>query len=86
MTITVSTSPPHVATYNKAIKVTVDGPREPRSKTSKLKLFKFIFIVWEGVHFFGSKEREPLPNKLRISFLRVWVLCDRLGSVLVDTT
>lgn len=48
LTITVSTSPPHVATYNKAIKVTVDGPREPRSKTSKLKLFQYI--SWkEGV-------------------------------------
>ncbi|KAJ8916778.1 hypothetical protein NQ315_005783 [Exocentrus adspersus] len=31
----VSTSPPQVATYNKAIKVTVDGPREPRSKTTR---------------------------------------------------
>lgn len=35
ITITISTSPPQVATYSKAIKVTVDGPREPRSKTSK---------------------------------------------------
>ncbi|XP_018566130.1 protein lozenge-like isoform X4 [Anoplophora glabripennis] len=34
ITITVNTSPPQVATYNKAIKVTVDGPREPRSKTN----------------------------------------------------
>ncbi|KAI4456490.1 runt related [Holotrichia oblita] len=34
LTITVSTQPPQVATYNKAIKVTVDGPREPRSKTN----------------------------------------------------
>ncbi|XP_074036072.1 uncharacterized protein isoform X2 [Leptinotarsa decemlineata] len=34
ITITVSTMPPQVATYNKAIKVTVDGPREPRSKTN----------------------------------------------------
>ncbi|KAG8234280.1 hypothetical protein J437_LFUL006525 [Ladona fulva] len=33
LTIIVSSSPPQVATYNKAIKVTVDGPREPRSKT-----------------------------------------------------
>ncbi|XP_050734980.1 runt-related transcription factor 3-like isoform X2 [Eriocheir sinensis] len=33
LTITVSTSPPQVATYSKAIKVTVDGPREPRSKS-----------------------------------------------------
>lgn len=35
LTITVSTNPPQVATYTKAIKVTVDGPREPRSKTSE---------------------------------------------------
>ncbi|CAB3230878.1 unnamed protein product [Arctia plantaginis] len=34
LTITISTTPPQVTTYNKAIKVTVDGPREPRSKTS----------------------------------------------------
>ncbi|XP_076357627.1 runt-related transcription factor 2-like [Tachypleus tridentatus] len=33
LTITLSTSPPQIATYSKAIKVTVDGPREPRSKT-----------------------------------------------------
>ncbi|XP_078472464.1 runt-related transcription factor 3-like isoform X5 [Lampetra planeri] len=31
LTITVFTSPPQVATYHRAIKVTVDGPREPRS-------------------------------------------------------
>lgn len=30
LTITVATNPPIVATYSKAIKVTVDGPREPR--------------------------------------------------------
>lgn len=32
MTITVFTNPPQVATYHRAIKVTVDGPREPRSE------------------------------------------------------
>lgn len=32
MTITVNTDPPQVATYMRAIKVTVDGPREPRRK------------------------------------------------------
>ncbi|EEC06544.1 conserved hypothetical protein [Ixodes scapularis] len=32
ITITLSTNPPQVATYSKAIKVTVDGPREPRSE------------------------------------------------------
>ncbi|XP_055512297.1 runt-related transcription factor 3 isoform X2 [Leucoraja erinacea] len=33
LTITVFTSPPQVATYHRAIKVTVDGPREPRSSS-----------------------------------------------------
>lgn len=37
ITITISTYPSQIATYTKAIKVTVDGPREPRSKQSKLK-------------------------------------------------
>lgn len=33
-------TPDQVATYSKAIKVTVDGPREPRSKQSKFCLSK----------------------------------------------
>ncbi|EFX83576.1 transcription factor runt-like protein [Daphnia pulex] len=33
LTITICTSPPVVTTYNKAIKISVDGPREPRSKS-----------------------------------------------------
>ncbi|KAK2711228.1 hypothetical protein QYM36_012418, partial [Artemia franciscana] len=36
LTITIGTTPPQVATYTKAIKVTVDGPREPRSKTRSI--------------------------------------------------
>ncbi|CRK96682.1 CLUMA_CG009902, isoform A [Clunio marinus] len=43
LTITVSTSPPQITTYNKAIKVTVDGPREPRSKTRQQQQFHFAF-------------------------------------------
>lgn len=46
LTITVSSNPPQVATYNKAIKVTVDGPREPRSKTrqqQQLRAFASAF-------------------------------------------
>lgn len=35
LTIMLNSCPPQVATYAKAIKVTVDGPREPRSKTSE---------------------------------------------------
>lgn len=42
VTITISTYPCQIATYNKAIKVTVDGPREPRSKQSKF----YIFFPW----------------------------------------
>jgi len=38
LTIIVSSSPPQMATYSKAIKVTVDGPREPRSKTREYQL------------------------------------------------
>ncbi|XP_076307695.1 uncharacterized protein LOC143223507 isoform X5 [Tachypleus tridentatus] len=38
LTITVSSHPPEVATYNKAIKVTVDGPREPRNASISLHL------------------------------------------------
>ncbi|KPP60476.1 hypothetical protein Z043_121523 [Scleropages formosus] len=38
LTITVFTSPPQVATYHRAIKVTVDGPREPRRKYTRLPL------------------------------------------------
>uniref|UniRef100_A0A182QML3 Runt domain-containing protein n=1 Tax=Anopheles farauti TaxID=69004 RepID=A0A182QML3_9DIPT len=34
LTITICTTLPQVTTYCKAIKVTVDGPREPRSKTN----------------------------------------------------
>ena len=40
VTITVLTSPAQYATYAHAIKVTVDGPREPRSKLS-LSFFHF---------------------------------------------
>ncbi|XP_023850451.1 runt-related transcription factor 3 isoform X2 [Salvelinus sp. IW2-2015] len=37
LTITVFSGPPQVATYHRAIKVTVDGPREPRRHRVKLE-------------------------------------------------
>lgn len=43
LTIIVSTTPPQIATYSKAIKVTVDGPREPRSKTRQHNFHHFPF-------------------------------------------
>jgi runt-related transcription factor len=53
LTIIVSTSPPQIATYNKAIKVTVDGPREPRSKTRQ-----------QGFHHFPFGPRPFAPDPL----------------------
>lgn len=45
LTITIATYPVQIASYTKAIKVTVDGPREPRSKQSKFfSLLFFCFI------------------------------------------
>lgn len=35
ITITINSFPMQIASYTKAIKVTVDGPREPRSKQSE---------------------------------------------------
>jgi len=33
--ITIFSNPPQIAVYRNAIKVTADGPREPRAKISK---------------------------------------------------
>lgn len=65
LTITVSSNPPQITTYNKAIKVTVDGPREPRSKTSKCLvdiqshiLFQSIFIWMISDLYFRVKIKK----------------------------
>lgn len=39
VSITVATEPPQTATYSHAIKVTVDGPREPRRKFKNITQF-----------------------------------------------
>lgn len=52
LSITIDTCPyPQVATYNKAIKVTVDGPREPRSKSSEYSLLQTTTIT-SSLHYF----------------------------------
>jgi hypothetical protein len=48
ITIIISTVPLQVATYNKAIKVTVDGPREPRSKIRHPSFHPFAFAAAGG--------------------------------------
>lgn len=56
VTITISTYPCQIATYTKAIKVTVDGPREPRSKQSKFirTLFSYYLsdVFYDFLFFF----------------------------------
>lgn len=45
LTITIATNPPQVATYLKAIKVTVDGPREPRNKMSECNIYLILLSI-----------------------------------------
>ncbi|XP_063365488.1 runt-related transcription factor 1-like [Cydia amplana] len=60
LTIMLATSPPQVVTYQKAIKVTVDGPREPRSKTRHHGFHPFHF----GPRFAPDPLMGSLPFKL----------------------
>ncbi|XP_042866673.1 protein lozenge-like isoform X2 [Penaeus japonicus] len=65
LTITISTSPPQVATYTKAIKVTVDGPREPRSKS------RSSGFPWLGRPFLHPLEHlrpDPLAASLALKY------------------
>lgn len=57
LSICISTSPAQMATYSKAIKVTVDGPREPRSKIRHQGFHPFAF----GPQRFGP---DPLMGGL----------------------
>ncbi|XP_005177045.1 segmentation protein Runt [Musca domestica] len=57
LSIVISTNPIQIATYNKAIKVTVDGPREPRSKIRHPGFHPFAF----GPQRFGP---DPLMGGL----------------------
>ncbi|MEJ1282962.1 hypothetical protein NN561_013926 [Cricetulus griseus] len=43
LTITVFTNPPQVATYHRAIKITVDGPREPRRRVYRVGVARTRF-------------------------------------------
>ncbi|XP_054716119.1 runt-related transcription factor 3-like [Uloborus diversus] len=61
LTITLSTSPPQVATYVKAIKVTVDGPREPRRQQYHLRAFASAF-----------GQRSPFLDPRLVDPLREW--------------
>ncbi|KAJ9573921.1 hypothetical protein L9F63_008694, partial [Diploptera punctata] len=69
LTIIVSSSPPQMATYSKAIKVTVDGPREPRSKTRHHQPFHPFHFGPRPFHFGpsldpGQRVPDPLVGSL----------------------
>jgi hypothetical protein len=70
ITINISSYPLQTATYTKAIKVTVDGPREPRSKQSKFylkKKKKYTNSIFKNRIFFiqksDTKRDSFLTNK-----------------------
>ncbi|XP_037083263.1 runt-related transcription factor 1-like, partial [Pollicipes pollicipes] len=67
VTIIVSSRPCQVTTYNKAIKVTVDGPREPRSKTRQFPFpFPFGHRPFFAPHLAGLEQlrREQIAAGL----------------------
>ncbi|XP_056286770.1 runt-related transcription factor 1-like [Pseudoliparis swirei] len=63
LTITVFTNPPQVATYQRAIKITVDGPREPRRHRQKMDEVKAGSLAFS--------ERLTELEQLRRSSMRV---------------
>lgn len=56
VTITVLTEPLQYATYSHAIKVTVDGPREPRRMSNIIALAIIVvsFLILDAVLFGNS--------------------------------
>ncbi|KYQ55721.1 Segmentation protein Runt [Trachymyrmex zeteki] len=63
LTIQINTMPYQVATYAKAIKVTVDGPREPRSKSNYQYSAGFhglgLLTPWLDATYFGTAWTLP---------------------------
>jgi len=61
LVITVSSSPPQVAVYAKCMKVTVDGPREPRSKTRQQQHFRPFFDTRFTGHLLELRRKSSDP-------------------------
>ncbi|XP_063243243.1 runt-related transcription factor 1-like [Bacillus rossius redtenbacheri] len=81
LTIIIGSSPPQMATYNKAIKVTVDGPREPRSKTRHQQFHPFHFGP-RPFHF-GNPLDQRVPDPLVGALpFKLTGECDRYISML----
>ncbi|XP_078513029.1 runt-related transcription factor 1 isoform X3 [Lissotriton helveticus] len=60
LTITVFTNPPQVATYHRAIKITVDGPREPRHGAPTAFQWKYAH---SGMTAIGHRQKIDEPTK-----------------------
>ncbi|XP_023220774.1 uncharacterized protein LOC111622593 [Centruroides sculpturatus] len=54
LTITISIGPPQVTTYVKAIKLNVDGPREPRNNTRHQQLWAFASAFSHCLPYLGD--------------------------------
>ncbi|XP_078088921.1 runt-related transcription factor 1-like isoform X3 [Mustelus asterias] len=67
LTITVFTNPPQVATYHRAIKITVDGPREPRKfLESTIESLKCRRRPYGPSSLHQLSERAPYPGSIPI--------------------
>lgn len=69
--ITVGTQPPQYATYTHAIKVTVDGPREPRSE--------FVIFLWRVYHF-------RITDNWMDLFISVFHLCETITNAIITAS
>ncbi|XP_059491218.1 runt-related transcription factor 3-like isoform X2 [Neocloeon triangulifer] len=67
LTISINTSPPQIATYSKAIKVTVDGPREPRSQQQQFRAIALGQRPYLDSHPFGNHHLRDIENYRRKS-------------------
>ncbi|XP_070168552.1 segmentation protein Runt [Polyergus mexicanus] len=70
LTIQISSMPHQVATYSKAIKVTVDGPREPRSKANCQYIPGFpglggLLNPWLDTAYLGHGWHLPHPALIK---------------------
>uniref|UniRef100_A0A1A9WCA8 Runt domain-containing protein n=1 Tax=Glossina brevipalpis TaxID=37001 RepID=A0A1A9WCA8_9MUSC len=86
LSIIISTNPIQVATYSKAIKVTVDGPREPRSKVRHPGFHPFAF----GPQRFGPDPlmgglpfKLPAFNTMCCSHLHPSRLCKMIFKIVI---
>ena len=71
VTITINSHPNLVATYNKAIKVTVDGPREPRTKSRMYPgMFGPLGLFQVGVK---GLQQSILQNMSSYTFIQLFV-------------